>query len=317
MGSRLSLALLARGHSVRLFDKVFNQDLLATVEKFGSACEVITGCVEDPIDRDLAIQGTSAVFHFISASVPATLAQKLDIEIQTNVPQTLDILNAMQRHGVDRIIYPSSGGAVYGEALEGSFREDSSLNPMGAYGMGKLLVEEMLRYHRRTSGLKDLIVRISNAYGAVEALKPMQGAVDIFLKRHAEGKPLPLWGDGTAVRDYIHIDDILEGLVVLYERDLHGLEVNLGSGTGSSLREVISIIEQISGRPVHITHRDGMYAGVRRSVLNVTLLKQLTGFTARTTLEEGIFRSWSQLSLLNPREVMHHSTLDDQNEICS
>jgi UDP-glucose 4-epimerase len=296
MGRRLTRALLERGHAVRLFDRSYGADYLNTMERFQGRFELIEGNLESPADREKAIRGASAVFHLISSSVPITSPLWLDVEIKVNLPNTLSILHTMLRNGIKRIIYPSSGGAIYGESGSDKSKESGPLNPIGAYGMGKLLVEETLRYYRRTCGLKDLIVRISNAYGGSERTTSCQGAVDVFLRRHAEGKAIPLWGDGATVRDYIHIDDIVQALVLLYEQDVHAIEVNLGSGVGHSLMEVISIIENVSGVPVKIERREGMYTGLKRNVLDTELLKQIVGYGAKISLEDGISRCWSALT---------------------
>ena len=300
IGRRLALALLQRGYRVRLFDRSYSAEFTAVVECHRSHVEIVEGNLESPAVLDRAVAGTSAVFHLLTASVPTTSPLLLDVEVNVNLPNTLRIVHAMLRAGVERIIYPSSGGAVYGEGGAGEIKETTTLHPAGAYGMGKLLTEETLRYYRRTCGLKDLIVRISNGYGAREQNRISQGAVDVFLHRHFEGKPVPVWGGGAAVRDYIHIDDLIEALVLLYERDIHGMEVNVGSGAGHSLMDVIAIIARVSGRPVRIEQVEGMYSGIQRNVLDVGLLEATTGFRASTTLEAGVARAWDAISASAP-----------------
>jgi UDP-glucose 4-epimerase len=305
IGRRLSLALLKRDYRIRLVDRSYSAEFMAALEQHQHRVEIVEGNIESPAVLDRAVTGTSAVFHLLTSSVPITSPVLLDVEINVNLPNTLRILHAMLRAGVERIVYPSSGGAVYGEGGTDPIGETTPLRPVGAYGMGKLLAEETLRYYRRVYGLKDLIARISNGYGAWERSRISQGAVDVFLHRHSEGKPVPVWGAGAAVRDHIHIDDIVEALILLYEREVHGIEVNVGSGVGHSVMDVIAIIGHVSGTPVKTEQVEGMYSGIHRNVLDVGVLEALTGFRARTSLEEGIARSWDAITASGP-ERRHH-----------
>jgi len=298
IGGRLATVLLERGHTVRLFDRAYKRNHVSALKRFEGRYELVEGNLESPADLEKAIKGTSAVFHFISSSVPVTSPLMLDVEVEVNLPNTLKIIHTMLEFGVERIIFPSSGGAIYGECGFANIKESVPANPVGAYGMGKLLVEETLRYYRRAAGLKDLIARISNGYGARDRTTFRQGAIDAFIMRHWEGKPVPLWGDGSAVRDYVYIDDIITALVRLYEGGVYGIEVNVGSGIGYSLKDVISIIEKASGIPVKIEPMEGMYTGLRRNVLDVHRLEETTGYRATTSLEEGISRCWDAITCL-------------------
>jgi UDP-glucose 4-epimerase len=296
IGKRLALALLGRGHTVRLFDRSYSRDFLSRLEGFRNRFELVEGNLESPADREKAIRGSETVFYLVSSSVPATSPLRLDVEVGVNLPNALTVIHTMLKHRIERIIFPSSGGAIYGECATGRMTESAPLNPAGAYGMGKLLVEETLRYYRRAAGLKDLIVRVSNVYGASERATFRQGAIDAFIMRHWEGMPVPLWGDGAAVRDYIHIDDVVTAIVRLYEQETCGIEVNVGSGVGFSLRDVISLIQDVSGVPVKIERMEGMYTGLKRSVLDVSRLKTITGYSATTSLKEGISRCWDAIT---------------------
>jgi UDP-glucose 4-epimerase len=157
------------------------------------------------------------------------------------------------------------------------------------------LIEEMLRFHARGGGPHCLVLRISNAYGPSVREHVRQGVVQAFLERVRSGETVRIWGNGEAVRDYVHVDDVMGALGILLQRGMVDEVFNLGSGTETSMRELLAVIERVTGKSVVVEHVEGEYAGVRRNLLDVSKLRARTGWSPRVGLEEGIARLWKTI----------------------
>jgi UDP-glucose 4-epimerase len=216
------------------------------------------------------------------------------VEIETNVAATVRLLDAMVRHGVRRIGFPSSGGTVYG-AGAAPHREDELPRPTCPYGLGKLLIEDLLRYYADRHGLEFQVWRIANPYGDCTKLHLAQGVIDAFLHRIRSGQPITIWGDGTAVRDFVFGDDVAAAIGLLLERGPWGEVVNVGSGRGTSIAEVVEVLQATARRPFAIERRDG-YTGPTAAVLDPSKLRRLTGWEPAYDVASGIREAWRRLT---------------------
>lgn len=206
-----------------------------------------------------------AVMHFCARSlVGESVAKPYDYYLN-NVSGTLNLLQAMQRHGVDRLVF-SSTAAVYGHPSSASIDEEHAKAPINPYGMSKLMVERMLIDAAAAYGLRSVSLRYFNAAGANEsgeigeAHQPETHLIPNVLKAVlGQGPGLKVFGDdyptpdGTCVRDYVHVDDLAQAheLALGYMDRHEGAHVfNLGSGQGYSVQEVIGATEQVTGQRV-------------------------------------------------------------------
>ena len=140
------------------------------------------------------------------------------------------------------------------------------------------------------------MLRISNAYGPSVREHQRQGVLQAFRERVRSGEAVRIWGDGEAVRDYVHVDDVIAALGLLLERDITDDVFNVASGTGTSVRELLSRIERVTGRPVVIERTEGEYAGVRRNLLDVSKLRAHTGWSPCVELDAGIAHLWKAIA---------------------
>jgi UDP-glucose 4-epimerase len=202
----------------------------------------------------------------------------------------------MRAAGTKLLIFPSSGGTIYGdEAPSEGFSETMAAQPAGSYGLGKRLIEEILAFHARSGGPHCLILRIANAYGPSVRSHSRQGVINAFLERVRDGEPVRIWGEGRAVRDYVHVEDVLSALSALVQSGARDEIFNIGSGQGRSIREILSVIQEVTGRKVAIEHVDREYAGVQRSVLDISRIRERTGWTPSVGLPMGIEHLWKSL----------------------
>lgn len=294
LGAHLTAALLNHGWRVRGLDRHWDRARWQPHAACG-ALEIHEASVFDEEELRRALDGVSIVFDFLSFSVPSTSPTFLGHELDTTLRAMDRLLAAMVHTGVPRIVYPSSGGTIYGEGVGRPARETDPTAPLSSYGMGKLLCEEMIRFYGRIHGLQYLIVRPANPYGTSWLSRKTQGVIDVFLERVLTGQPLQVWGNINNVRDYVFIDDLIEALLTLVRlEDSCSRVVNIGTGQGASLREVIQSIAGAVGREPEWSVNPGAYAGVSSCVLDISQLRALADWKPRYSLDQGIREAWQR-----------------------
>jgi len=153
---------------------------------------------------------------------------------------------------VRHVYFASTGGAIYGPQGARDFSETSPTLPISPYGIGKLTIEHYLRYFRAKHGLRSTSLRISNPYGTRQHPNRKQGLIPIALRQIARGESVARYGDGSMVRDYVYVDDLVRMLVPLVDAHPRHEVYNLGSGRGSSVTEVLDAIGRVTGAPVQV-----------------------------------------------------------------
>jgi len=289
LGSCIARELFENNMQVRVLDMHDS----AILNDLRLDIEIIIGDVNEPDVLAKALSGVDTVFYFTSDSFPVMNHPSLRLEIG-NTLQTLDkTLSAMRDMDVAKIVFPSSGGTIYGEVPDGFAREDTPLQPLSAHGAGKQLSEEIIKYYSRVYGINALLLRISNVYGCPFYRRVQQGAIDIFIQRAISGEAIELWGDPTAiVRDYLYIDDLCSAVISLLKLNNKGVEpYNIASGVGKSLRDVIDCIETKMGTPINKIIRSDKYSGINRSILRIEKIKNRTAWTPVYSLEDGVERT--------------------------
>jgi len=238
--------------------------------------------------------GVDAVVHLACRMLPSSGEAEYLEERRRVVAPTVRLARRLADAGV-AMVFLSSGGTVYGVPERLPAAEGDRCAPISLYGQAKLELESHLDFLVRTAGLDCLIVRPSNPYGRHQPLRGAQGLVAVMLGRIADGLPLEVWGDGSVVRDYILVEDAADAIAGLIERDVCGV-VNVGSGEGHSIREVVRAVETALDRSVPVAFKPGRAADVPSLILDVGRLASL-GLHHPRPLSEGIGRFVQQLGL--------------------
>jgi UDP-glucose 4-epimerase len=160
--------------------------------------------------------------------------------------------------------------------------------PLCSYGIHKLVIEKYLQLNHRMHGLDYCVLRPPNLYGPRQRLDVAQGAVAVFLDRALRGKPIQVWGDGSAVRDYLFVGDAAEALLKAAAFEGEPRLFNIGSGVGTSLNQLIKEIEALLGRPVPVEYSAARPLDVPANVLDASLARRHLGWVPRTSLAEGL-----------------------------
>jgi UDP-glucose 4-epimerase len=287
IGSHVVDALLARGHSMRVFDRQ-PERLRPPLQRV----EYSIGNFADKMAVAEALVGIDTVIHLVSTTMPGTANLSPATDVRDNLIGTLQLLDLMVDIRVKRLVFLSSGGAVYGVTGATPVLEDHPLRPINSYGIVKVAIEHYLEMYRNVHGLNSLSVRASNPYGPRQAHFGVQGVISTFLQRLHEGAPIEIWGDGSVVRDYLHVGDLALFCALAAEGTASGA-FNVGSGEGTSLNEIIEMLRRVTGLGVSAQYTPGRPVDVPRSVLDIT--KATTGFDwrPRISLEPGVAQTWA------------------------
>lgn len=293
LGSRLTDALAETGHEVTAFDR-FSR---GTRSFTSDGVAVIAGDFLSTADLAAAIEGQQIVFHFLSTTTPATADGDPTLDLRTNVSQSVELLALCAKARVRRLFYASSGGAIYGPQSRPVYSETAPLTPLSPYGIGKLTVERYLDYYAATEGLASVSLRISNPYGANANPSKRQGIIPITLNRIRRGEPVVQVGDGSMVRDYIHVDDLVRRILRMVEVEPRERAYNLGSGRGHSVREVFEAVRQVVDRDFAVQVLPKPATFVDHVVLDVHRFAEEFGPDDDLSLAEGIARTWAQMGM--------------------
>ena len=242
-------------------------------------------------EGDEAILGASAVVYLATRSVPVSSFDSPTAELDENVRPAFD---AFQRIGAlnpaARIIFISSGGTVYGKTDATPIPESHPLAPISPYGLGKVLTEQTLRFCTDARNQPAAILRLSNLVGRHHR-GTRQGLVMAVLRAIRAGGAVPVFGDGSHVRDYLDADDaadaILRVAALPTTGSLFGLW-NLGSGRGTSVVDVIRLVGDVLGRTIEIEWRPPRAVDVPASVLDISLIRRDIGWEPTTPLRRSI-----------------------------
>jgi UDP-glucose 4-epimerase len=222
---------------------------------------------------------------FSKATAPVKdIENDLELAYKTNV-RLISLLSDNPK--IQKYVYLSSGGSIYGSSSQ-LCKESTLAHPDGIYGLQKLFIENLLRinYNERKV-LPYVSVRPSNPYGGFHIGN--QGIIDVAIEKLLNDDELLLWAPVTNERDYIYIDDFCEGLLSIINgsRALN-MAINLGTGRGTSLSQIFKILETLYEKRIKIRSVPHGTVNVPKSILDVTLLRETTGFIAQYQIEDGI-----------------------------
>lgn len=286
IGSHLVEALVADGTRVRVLAKAGCRQIMPLhgvdyqYADFADSASV----AEALVDVDIVV-------HLISTTVPATANLDPVADIQGNLLSTVRLLQQMRDMGINRLVFLSSGGTVYGNAKSIPISEDHERKPLSSYGIVKVAIENYIEMFSMQYGLKSLVLRVSNPYGPRQGHLGIQGVIPTFFQRIITGDEIRIWGDGSNVRDYLYITDLVAFIARSIKMDLAGV-YNVGSGEGVSLREVLSLIEDIAGVSANIKFLPPRGFDVQKVVLDITKARQALNWEPRVSLREGCEQYW-------------------------
>jgi UDP-glucose 4-epimerase len=241
---------------------------------------------------DALLEGSDVIHHYAWSTIPQTANEDPIGDLDTNVRSSLGLLEAMRRRRGGRLIFASSGGTVYGVLRRTPVSEDHPLKPITVYGASKVAVEAYLGVYRALYGIDCRVARLSNPFGAGQDPRRNQGAASVFLHKSLAGEKIAIWGDGKVVRDYIHISDVVSGLISLVDAalDCHSdLPIfNIANGEGVDLNRIVAILSARLGRKLDVAYEPGRPFDIPVSVLDISRARNFLGWAPRLSFEQGM-----------------------------
>lgn len=214
------------------------------------------------------------VIHMASNMIPSSSFFDFEKEMNNNIIPSFRIITELSKRNI-KLVYLSSGGAVYGEKKSNKIGEYSNLEPISYYGYSKEIFENFIRLNSRKFGLNYLIVRPSNPFGRYQNPKNSQGIIAVLTKRILNDETIEIWGDGLVVRDYIPIEKFSEALTnILCDEKMWNKSLNISSGVGISVLRIIEIIENTLKTKAKVVFKPSRDFDIKKVVLKNDLIKK-------------------------------------------
>jgi UDP-glucose 4-epimerase len=290
IGSNLVDALLARGDVVTVVDD------LSSGRESNLAAALANGATLERAD----IRDGAALSAVVAAAEPQTvfhLAAQVDVrrsladpafDARTNVEGTINVLEAARAAGSARVVFSSTGGAIYGETDHLPTPETEPALPMAAYGQSKRCAELFLGLYERLYGMSTIALRFGNVYGPRQDPHGEAGVIAIFCGRLRDGTRPRIYGDGRQTRDYVYVGDLVEALARAGDVRAGGV-VNVGTEEETSVLELVRVLSELHGpgAPEPEFHPERL-GEIERSCLDASRARELLGWRARTPIAEGL-----------------------------
>lgn len=300
IGSHVADRLLAAGHEVHILDNFATGKRHNVTE--GATLHELD--IRTPEAARLVREGEFDLVAHLAAQIDvrASVADP-GFDSSVNIGGTLNLLEAARScDRPPRVVFASTGGALYGEVEAPPSDELTAKNPDAPYGIGKLSAEQYLAYYGRVHGMDCVVLRFGNVYGPRQDPHGEAGVIAIFCGRLEEGRAFTVFGDGRQTRDYIFVGDVADafvtaaGAVLPPIGALDARAFNIGTGVETSVLEVAEGLRAAAGRDVQIEFAAARAGEVSRSCLDPSKAERLLRWKAKVALEEGLRATWAWTS---------------------
>jgi UDP-glucose 4-epimerase len=226
------------------------------------------------------------VIHLVSTLVPGSSYDDYKREFENIIFPTVRLMGLCAERNI-KFVYFSSGGTIYGNNSHEKFLETDAREPISYYGLSKQIIEDSILFEHRRGNLRYLIIRPSNPFGPGQSLNGVQGLIAVALGKILAHLPIVIWGDGSSVRDYIYIDDLVDATFELIHNEIENETLNIGSGIGYSINDILSYLKNIVEEKIDVKYETSRSVDVSSVVLDITKLQSFVK-TNPTSIEEGI-----------------------------
>ena len=289
IGSNLIRTLIGRKDDIKVY--VLEPSFANISRLDGMEVQVFRGTLQDIdfVQSIIEANHIDTIVHLVATIIPGSTFEDYKREYQQVIFPTIELMQYCAQKDI-KFVYFSSGGTVYGNRTDMTpFKETDPMAPISYYGWSKQMMENSILYVHRTAGLKYLIVRPSNPYGHGQNIHAKQGLIAVALGKILARDPIVVWGDGSNVRDYIYIDDLCEVLCQLLEKDVCNTTLNIGSGVGASINDIIQVLRDVVSEEVQVEYQPARKVDVSHMILDTTHLKQYVNVEF-TSLVDGVTR---------------------------
>jgi len=288
LGSGLAQALRARHWSPRVLD---------TAPRLAAAAHLLEGVPTAAFDfsRDAAdpalFAGHDALVHLACTTNPAQSMDAIAWDAESNIAPSVRLFDAARAAGVARVVFSSSGGTVYGAPARLPVAESDATRPLSAYGVSKLAIENYLALY---PDLRGVSLRVANPYGPYQLIGTAVGVIARYVATVARREPIEVWGDGSVVRDYIAVSDVVAAFTAaLATPELVPGAYNVGNGAGESVNEIVAAVFAAAGYQVPVNYLPARPYDVPAIFLDSSRFRAGTGWAPKVDLEAGVRDLWA------------------------
>lgn len=287
IGSHVVDAYVAGGHDVLVIDDLST----GRRENLNPAARFVELDILDPRATELVSDERPDVLnhHAAQMDVRRSVADPL-FDARVNVLGTLALFEAARKAGVARILFVSSGGAVYGEQEAFPAPEAHRTNPVSPYGVSKRAGELYAGFYHAEYGIPYVALRYANVYGPRQSPHGEAGVAAIFSSRLLRGEPITVNGDGTQTRDYVYVGDVARMSVLVLEKESVG-PVNVGTGIETDVNTLARMLVEATGSRAEVRHGPAKGGEQRRSVIDASRAGEVYGWRPEVSLAEGLGRT--------------------------
>jgi UDP-glucose 4-epimerase len=287
IGSNLSEALIGRGHRVTIIDN------LSTGKRLNMPPQA------EFVELDIASPKIDEVFKRGQFQILFHLAAQMDVrrsvenpafDAETNILGGINILQAAMRNKVKKVVFSSTGGAIYGEQEEFPATETHAANPLSPYGISKLAFEKYLFFYNFQHGLSYVSLRYANVYGPRQNSEGEAGVVAIFCKKLLSGERAVINGDGLQTRDFVFVSDVVEANLLAMHFE-SSMAFNIGTGIETDINTIFETIKKCAGSTQERINLAPKPGEQRRSSISSEKIKKFLGWSPSVTLDKGIERT--------------------------
>jgi UDP-glucose 4-epimerase len=290
IGSHLVSLLLKAGAEVVVFDR----DGGARPTHAGSVHYVSA----DLLNRaaiSTALAGVDVVFHLAWSGIPRSSNEDSSAHVSLNLVPTLVLFDACINLSVRRVVFLSSGGAVYGSVAELPITEEHPTRPISAYGVTKLAAEAYLEFYSRQHNLDYVILRPSVPYGEAQNIKRGQGAVGVFLNSAITGEPITLWGGRNIARDFFYVGDLAKACLAAAHETVERGVYNIGGGRAITLGHLLDLVQDVTHTRLNVKVEPSRSFDPPSIVLDITRARHCLGWEPEVSILAGVERTWKWL----------------------
>lgn len=285
IGSNLVDALIERGDSVDIVDNLSS----GRRENVHAQARLHVLDIREPLVDLFNELRPEVCFHLAAQADVRVSVERPDYDAEVNVIGTVHVLEAARSVGA-RVVFASSGGAIYGECEEPA-DESSERRPLAPYGTAKLAGEEYLLTYQRLHGMANVALRFGNVFGPRQDPNGEAGVVAIFLGRLRDAETCLIFGDGEQERDYVYVGDVVAAALAASEAE--GGVFNVGTGRATSVLELYDLCRKVAGSELAAKHDPPRAGELQRSVLDVSKAADELSWRPETSLEEGLRHTWN------------------------
>lgn len=274
IGSNLIRTLIKRSNGAKLY--VLESPFANISRLDGMEVQVFRRTLQDIdfVQSLIEANHIDLVIHLVATIIPGSTFEDYKREYQQVIFPTIELMQYCAQKDI-KFVYFSSGGTIYGNRTDLTpFKETDLMAPISYYGWSKQMMENSILYVHRTAGLKYLIARPSNPYGHGQNIHAKQGLIAVALGKILAREPIVVWGDGSNVRDYIYIDDLCEVLCQLLEKEVCNTTLNIGSGVGASINDIIDVLKYTVSEEVRVEYQTARKVDVAHMILDTSRLQK-------------------------------------------